>query len=148
MKKLLFIIPKVLKNALVTKFAKTILILASLFFLVQRSFAADHVSGCRIGNRIFQIYDTAHPSPTNFQYDSDGNGSPNGYINLDDRCASGNTMVCTLYAHDEVTVMGYGMLADFSIDYCPLDDYVPILFIFTFCVGFLKLLKPKSIKIL
>lgn len=131
-----------LNSLIILKIAKGLFIFAALFFVAPKLLANDHDYGCRYGNRIFKIYDTAHPLPTNFQYDSDGNGSPNGYSPVDERCDNGETTVCTLYDYDEVTIKGYGILADFSIDYCPLDDYVLTLFIFTISVGFLKLLKP------
>lgn len=79
--------------------------------------------GCRYGNRIFKILDIAHPSPTNFQYDSDGNGFPNGYSNLVNRCDDGSTTVCTIYNFNG-TIRGTGILADHSMEYCPLDNYL------------------------
>lgn len=145
MKKLQFIIPKVLNRSIISGITKGLLLFVTLFFASQKSLAAEHDYGCRMGNRIFQVYDTEHPSPTNFQYDSDNNLSPNGYVLVGGRCDNGGTTECTLYAYDEMTIMGHGVLADFSIDYCPLDDYVITLFIFTLCMGFWKLIRPKSI---
>jgi hypothetical protein len=139
MEKLLFVIPKVFKNGLLKRSNKVVTLILMCVFLGVFAMANTNEYGCRLGSRIYQNYDTAHVAPTNFQFDSDGNGSPNGYANLGERCDNGSAIICTLYAFDEITIMGYGILADHSIDYCSIDDYVLTLLIFAISFTLFKI---------
>jgi hypothetical protein len=44
-----------------------------------------------------------------------------------------------LYDFDEITIVGYGILANHSIDYCAIDDYVFTLLIFTISFALFKI---------
>lgn len=140
MKKLLFIIPKVLTSSIILRPVSVLLISSILLLITTNLFADAHEYGCRVGNRIFQIYDTVHVSPTNFQMDSDGNTFPNGFAVVDEKCDNGATTTCALYNGENFYATG--ILADFSVDYCPIDDYVPTLLIFTLVVGLFQFLRP------
>jgi hypothetical protein len=143
MKQLRFIIPGVLNQCCFVR-AKGILLLLVLWCFAFSAVASSHDFGCRIGERIFQNLDTVHRSPTNFQVDSDGNGYPNGFSVVNDRCDNGNTTPCTVYEFDEVNTYGIGYLADFSLEYCPIDNYVPAMIIFIVCLMIVNIMARKQ----
>ncbi|MCX2575942.1 hypothetical protein OQ268_15450 [Pedobacter sandarakinus] len=144
MKKFSLIIPKRKPIPTSIQITGRALCVIVLCLMCLNSSADVHDYGCRFGNRIFQIYDTTHPGSTNFQYDSDNNGFPNGFSNVNGRCQDPySSTPCTIYNYDG-TVRGTGVLSDFSIDYCPIDDYLPFLLLLSCSIAFQKIRKQKA----
>jgi len=98
------------------------------FCSISPAYADVHRYGCWIPdvnpnvNRIWYILDPTHPGPTNFLNDLNGNGTDDNYYQLQNRCANSLSISCTVYQRNG-DIRGYGYLADYSVDYCPLDDY-------------------------
>ena len=75
------------------------------------------------------MLDTAHPGATNFINDLNDNGTDDTYHELQNRCTGVNGTGCTVYNHTDGSIRGYGLLAEYSVEYCPLDDHLPYIFI-------------------
>jgi hypothetical protein len=137
MKKLLFIIPKVFIFAL----------FFTLLFSVS-SFADVHRYGCWIPGTNKVWHTPVSPGSTNYQNDGVTgllNGIDDGFNTLDDRCGN-STDFCEVFwnvssYYPSGGSRGVGYLADYSIDYCPIDDYIPLLFIFTIGITLIKFKK-------
>ncbi|PWS31661.1 hypothetical protein [Pedobacter paludis] len=143
MQKLKLIIPKTLSH-----FSLKSLIIVSLTILASKICRADKY-GCWIPgtNNIWHTNDPAHPGPINFLNDGVTgalNGVDDGYYDLDGRCGA-TTDVCYVYWqastpwHPAGDLRGVGYLNDYSYTACPIDDYMPLLFIFTAGFSFFKM---------
>lgn len=137
MKKLSFIIPRVLNITFL-----------SLFFSSTPTSADVHRYGCWIPgtNKVWHT----PVSPGSINYQNDGvtgalNGIDDGFYDLDGRCGN-STAFCEVFwnvssYHPLGESRGIGYLADYSIDYCPIDDYIPALFIFTLGIAIVYMKK-------
>lgn len=137
MKRFLFIIP----------------ITISLFIICSpnSSFADTHRYGCWIPGTN-KVWHTNVPGSTiNFQNDGVTgalNGIDDGFYDLDGRCGDATTF-CEVFwnvssYHPAGESRGVGYLADYSIDYCPIDDYVPILSTIIILISFRKIYRRKE----
>ncbi|MES2446432.1 MAG: hypothetical protein V4546_04585 [Bacteroidota bacterium] len=137
MKKLFFIIPKVL--------------LSLFFFLFSASnlYADTPIYGCRVGLRIWTDPDIYHHSGSPyFINDIDENGTDDSFSNNAGRCGAGATTPCYVinkidgsYRHTSMGLPVAGVLDYYSIDNCPIDNYIPLLFIFTIGITLIKFKK-------
>ncbi|WP_231426306.1 hypothetical protein [Pedobacter sp. Leaf250] len=118
------------------------------------TFADTHRYGCWIPetNYIFYEPDLAHGGSPNFLTDwKVPNGDDDGYYEKDARCGNSIALSCTVYwaissVHPSGNdIRGYGFLADYSIEYCPIDDYIPLLIIFTAGVAFIQIRKKQAL---
>lgn len=138
MKKLLFIIPKVFP------------VILFLVIISLDTFADTHRYGCWIPgtNFIWHTNDPANPGLTNFLNDGVSaalNGDDDGYYHKDLRCGD-SLKPCTVYwqvssYHPAGEIRGTGYLADYSIEHCPIDDYIPAVLTLIAAFGFLQIRK-------
>ena len=140
MKKLGLIIPL----SFVPPFLKTsflILVMA----LVPRSLYADRY-GCFVETYPFYIFHneyTAMGGNPNYLFSSDANNNPDTYYIRNGRCPLADQIPCYLYNFNG-TLKAVGYVTDFSIDNCPIDDYIPLLFIFTAGIAFFQIRKRQA----
>lgn len=120
MKKLLFIIP-----------------ILTIFNILSLK-ADTPFYGCRHGSRIWTDEDTSNPHPNYPSYYNYSNTDDNGYRNFAGRCYNEGTSACYIY-HTDGTLRHQGTLGNISFDNCPIDDYIPVLFIFAFIFAFIRL---------
>src|SRR4051812_20603781 len=93
-------------------------------------FGDEHRYGCWLQdtNYIWHTTDPAHPGSTNFLNDGVTgalNGDDDGYYEKDGRCPDVG-VICKVYwqastLHPAAEERGAGLLADFSVDNCPID---------------------------
>ena len=142
MKKLQFIIPNVT--------LLQIIFITLLFCFPAKLKADTHYTGCWIPgtNSIWYVNDlVGHPGSTNFLNDGVTgalNGIDDGYHDLDGRCNNGGSIPCVVYwnpsaFHSFGDKRGDGEMSEYSVDYCPIDDYIPALFIFTLLIAIFKM---------
>lgn len=128
MKKLSLIIPLLIASTLLTP-----LILH----------ADTPISGCRFGSRIWTNPDMINSHPAYPAYFNYSNTADNGYSNFAGRCYAGGNSPCYIYASDG-SLWHQGTLGDISFDNCPIDDYVPVIFIFTAGIALIHIRRHKS----
>ncbi|RZJ79975.1 MAG: hypothetical protein EOO47_09115 [Flavobacterium sp.] len=124
MKKLFFIIPKVIAC-----------ILFFLFFSLKVNAQTQY--GCRFGLRIWTDLDI-NPHPQTPAYYNYSNSSDNGYSNFSGRCPDEGTDACYIY-NTNGTLRHTGTLG--NIYDCPIDDYLPLILIAIASLGFLQIRK-------
>jgi hypothetical protein len=127
------------------------LLIAFQFLKSDSVFADTPVRGCRLGMRIWYTVDNIyHSGEPFFLNDLDGNGTDDGFNFLSGRCSSGILTSCTIINKSDGTIFNsptygsVGELSDFSIDNCPIDDYIPLLFIFTAGTAFFQIRKRQA----
>ncbi|WP_316794880.1 hypothetical protein [Pedobacter agri] len=115
-------------------------------------FADTPIRGCRLGMRIWYTVDTKyHSGEPFFLNDLDENGTDDGFNFLSGRCRSGISSSCTIINKSDGTIFisptygSVGELSDFSLDNCPIDDYIPLLIIFTAGVAFTQIRKKQAL---
>lgn len=128
------------------------LLITFQLFKTDSIFADTPVRGCRLGMRIWYTIDTKyHSGEPFFLNDLDESGTDDGFNFLSGRCSSGISTTCSIVNKSNGTIFNsptygsVGELSDFSIDNCPIDDYVPLIFIFTAGIAFLKVTKRQAL---